>query len=336
MNNKISALLFISLFLGYPVKPEDEPSPENLLSRARLLEDTWTEGMPPMFVRADVQVPDAKGSLGHAGYTLVWVSPSRWREEIRFGNYVRLRIRDAAGYWQQSGLNYQPEIIFQLDTLLHIKKMLGIATKQTLGKFKNRKKDGVPEKCTEVKWSIGTERVLCFEESDGALVSVEYPKGEHQNPPEISRIEYGSFNTVAGRRVPYEIRVFNGRKVILDVKVSEISKITEENPAMFKVPAKAEFWTQCDDMPEAELVQHTQPIYPPSARANHESGRVTLYAVLETDGSLSHFAVIHPVTPALEAAAYEAVRHWHYKPLLCGQTPIRTETSISVDFWLER
>jgi TonB family protein len=338
MNNKSTVLIFACLFLGTAVyaAKEDVPSPETLISRARLLEDIWTEGTPPMLMRADVQVLDAKGSFGHAGYTFVWISPSRWREEIQFGNYARLRIRDAKGYWQKTALNYQPEIIFQLDTLLHVKNLLSVGSKQTLGKVKNREKNGVREKCTEVKWTTGTERILCFDEAGGALVSVEYPRGERQNPPEISRIEYGAFNTVEGKSVPYEIRAMQDRKLILAIKVLEMTKATQENPAIFNVPADAEFWTQCGDMPPAELVERTQPRYPPSARTNREYGRVILYAVIEPDGSLSHFAIIQGATPTLDAATYEAVRHWRYKPQLCGQTSVRSEISIATDFWLER
>src|SRR5437773_9015270 len=75
-----------------------------------------------MLMQAELQVFDAKGSPVHGDYTLDWVSPSKWREEIRFGQYERLRVGDAKGYWQTTGLSYQPQIIFQLDTLLHLKR----------------------------------------------------------------------------------------------------------------------------------------------------------------------------------------------------------------------
>ena len=58
------------------------------------------------------------------------------------------------------------------------------------------------------------------------------------------------------------------------------------------------------------------------------------YAVIEADGTLSHLTVIQQVTPAIEAAAADAIRQWRYKPASCGATPIRVETSIAVDFYL--
>jgi TonB family protein len=336
-NKSVVFIFFVFVFMvnaAWSADKQEPVSPEALISRARLQEDIWASGTPPTLMRAEVQVFDAKGALVRGDYTFNWVSPSQWREEIQFGNYVRLRVRDANGYWQKSGLSYQPEIIFHLDTMLHLKDAVRVGSKQTLGKVKNREKSGIRQQCTEVKWGAGTERILCFDEANGALVSVDYPRGENQNSPEISRIEYGAFNSVGGKLVPYEIRVLKDGKVVAAVKVLETTKITEENPALFKVSADAEFWAQCDDMQEPELVDRTQPIYPPAARVNHEQGRVILYAVIEADGSLSHMTIIHRATPALETAAVEATRHWHYKPAVCGQKAISLQTSIPVDFWL--
>jgi TonB family protein len=338
MNYKKSAvLIFTCLFLANATSraaKEDTANAEALISRARLQEEIWTAGTPPMLMRAEVQVSDAKGALVHGDYTFNWVSPSQWREEIRFGSYERLRVRDAKGYWQKSRLNYQPETIFHLDTMLHLKDAVKVGSKQSLGKVKNRGKSGIRQQCTEVKGATGTERIMCFDEADGALVSVEYPRGENQNSPEISRIEYGAFNSVGGKLVPYEIRALNDGRIIAAVRVLEITKITEENPTLFNVPVNSEFWAQCDDMQEAELVGRVQPSYPSGARTNHEQGRVILYVVIEANGSLSHMTIIHRATPALEAAAVEAMRQWRYKPAVCGQTPIRVETSIHADFWL--
>jgi TonB family protein len=262
------------------------------------------------------------------------MSPLRWREEIHFANYSRLRVRDAKGYWQESGVAYQPEVIFQLDTLLQLKRMLRLQSKETLGKVRSIDKKGIRQKCTEARWAQGTDRTLCFDDVSGVLVSVEYPQHENQNPPEVSRIEYGEFKTVAKNLIPYEARALHDRKVIVAIKVQEIEKVTEEDATLFNPPEEAELWNQCDDVQDAELTNRVQPIYPPSARANHEAGRVILYAVIEADGSVSHITVVQRAARQLEAAAVDAVRQWHYKPAMCGQTPIRLETNIEIDFSL--
>jgi TonB family protein len=132
-----------------------------------------------------------------------------------------------------------------------------------------------------------------------------------------------------------KIKAFDDRKIVVAVKILEITGTKDEDPALFHPPPKSEFWVYCNSMAAPELVSRVQPIYPSRSRSNREMGRVVLYAVIETDGSLSHIGIIHRATPDLEAAAAEAVRQWRYKPAVCGPTPARLETSIPVDFWLE-
>src|SRR5208282_1439021 len=197
-----TVLLFACLFLAKPawdVPQEVTPSPETLISRARLHQETWSEGAPPTSLRAELQVSNDRGDLVHGDYTLAWLSTYQWKEAIRIGNYERLRVRDAKGYWQKSTLSYQPEVIFQLDTLLHLKDALKLEPKQTLAKVKIRERGGARQYCTDVKWRTNTDRILCFDEVNGTLASIEYPTGDQQSPREISRIEYGAFSPVAGK-----------------------------------------------------------------------------------------------------------------------------------------
>jgi TonB family protein len=314
---------------------EDPVSPVSLLAQARKLQELWTDGTPPITMRTEIQILDSKGKITLGQYVVTWLSSSKWREELQVADYKRLRVHDANGYWQQSTLSFQPEIIFQLDSLLNFRIFQIVGAKQIFGKVKNLDKDGVRQNCTEVKSKMGIERVLCFDETSGNLLNVEYPAKENQNPPDISRIEYSAFNKVGDKRIPFEVRALRGRTVLLKAKVLDVTPIAEENPALFLTPKNAEFWPQCHDMQNPELVARVQPIYPPSARTNREQGRVMLYAVIESSGALSHLTIINRTSPSLELAAAEAVRQWHYKPAACGLAPIRVETSIDVDFWLK-
>ena len=307
---------------------------ESLLAQARK-SDVWSNGTPAVKVRTEIEIVDAQGKTRPGQYLVTWISPSRWREELEIGNYKRLRVHDGKGYWQQSPISFQPEIIFQLESMLDLKTALKIGPKQELGKVKTRDKDGVREKCVEVKWATGTtERILCFDEANGSLLSVEYPKGQSQIGPDISRIEYGAFNKLGDKRIHYEVHAFHDRKVIITTKITEVTPITEADPGLFAPLANSDFWPQCDDMQVGEVVKRVQPNYPATAREHREQGRVGFYAVIQVDGSLSNLTLIRGATPELEAAAADALRQWRYKPASCGSTPIRVETLISFDFWI--
>jgi TonB family protein len=340
--NTVRSCLLVFLAFAVSVRgvcgasKEDSISPESLIAQARKLQEIWTDSTPPITMRTEIQVLDAKGKATSGQYVVTWLSSSRWREELEIANYKRVRVHDGKGYWQQSALAFQPQIIFQLDLLLDFKSVLKIGAKQVLGKVKSRDKDGVRQKCTEVKWATGTAHILCFDEATGNLLSVEYPRSENQNPPDISRMEYSAFNKVADKRIPFEARALRDRTVVLTAKVLDVTPLSEDNPALFVPPADSEFWPQCDELQNPELVNHVQPKYPTIARSNGEQGRVVFYAVIESDGTLSHLTLIRRATPTLESAAAEAIRQWHFKPAACGSTPIRVKTSLPVDFWLQR
>ena len=314
-----------------------DPAAEAAVAQALRLEDLWTAETPPLRVRGEVDVT-AKGDMAHGNYAVDFVTLDRAREELRFGNYERIRVRTANGYWQMTGLSYQPEIIFQVDMLLRLRALLTVEPKQFLGRLKERRKDGTDEQCTEVRWEKGTARVLCFDKASGLVTTVEYPTGENQNSPEISRIRYADFAPVGDKRIPRDIQAWRDRKLIAQVKITQVMEV--KNPSdwdarLFERPTKGEFWAECGPHRE-ELATRAVPVYPAKSRANRENGRVVLYAVIEADGAPSHLTIIHHASLELEAAAVQAVQQWRYKPITCGDTSVRREIAIPVDFWIQR
>jgi len=310
---------------------EEAADPERLLSKARS-QQVWDERTPPLRIKAELGVGGANGTTAQGDYIFDWVSPTEWREEIKFANYERLRVRDAKGYWQKSTLDYQPMLVYELSGMLHVKDVLRVRSVQTLGKVKSREKDGVRQSCVAVNWAKATDRVLCFDESNDTLISIEYPQNDRSAPPPISRIEFGAFHSVGAKLVPFEIRAFKEGKTVATVKVLEITEVKEVNTALFNPPSDAVLWPQCDDMQDAEPVERVPLNYSPVTRTI-AAKRVILYAVIEENGSLSHVTVIQGANPDMNTAAFEAFRRWRYKPAQCGQTPIRAETSMYFDFW---
>jgi protein TonB len=81
------------------------------------------------------------------------------------------------------------------------------------------------------------------------------------------------------------------------------------------------------------LIQKTQPVYPPIAKAARVSGTVVLQATISKTGSIEGLRVISG--PAmLQSAAMDAVRTWRYKPYLLNNDPVEVETTINVIFTL--
>ena len=81
------------------------------------------------------------------------------------------------------------------------------------------------------------------------------------------------------------------------------------------------------------LIQKTQPVYPPIAKAARVSGTVVLQATISKTGTIENLKVISG--PAmLQQAALDAVRSWRYRPYLLNNEPVEVDTTVNVIFTL--
>jgi protein TonB len=81
------------------------------------------------------------------------------------------------------------------------------------------------------------------------------------------------------------------------------------------------------------LLQKTQPVYPPIAKAARVQGTVVLQATISKEGTITNLKVMSG--PAMLApAALDAVRTWRYRPYLLNNEPVEVDTTINVIFTL--
>jgi protein TonB len=81
------------------------------------------------------------------------------------------------------------------------------------------------------------------------------------------------------------------------------------------------------------LLQRTQPVYPPIAKAARVQGTVVLQATISKTGAIENLHVVSGPT-MLQQAALDAVRSWRYKPYLLSGEPVEVETTVNVIFTL--
>jgi protein TonB len=83
------------------------------------------------------------------------------------------------------------------------------------------------------------------------------------------------------------------------------------------------------------LVQRVEPVYPGVALRAHIQGTVTLAAIISREGNIENLKLIsgHPL---LVPAAIDAVKQWRYKPYMLSGEPLEVETTIIVNFHLDR
>lgn len=92
---------------------------------------------------------------------------------------------------------------------------------------------------------------------------------------------------------------------------------------------------QGGDIQEALLISRVIPPYPPLAKQAGIQGKVIFSAIVGRDGTIVNLQFVsgHPL---LQRAAFDAVRQWRYRPTLLNGQPVDVQTSIEVNFILNR
>lgn len=83
------------------------------------------------------------------------------------------------------------------------------------------------------------------------------------------------------------------------------------------------------------LINKTLPPYPAIAKAAGVQGTVELQAIISSDGTIQNLRVVSG-SPMLQQAALDAVRNWRYRPYTLNGQPVAVETTIHVNFSLNR
>lgn len=81
----------------------------------------------------------------------------------------------------------------------------------------------------------------------------------------------------------------------------------------------------------ARIVSQPPPVYPPIARAAHQSGTVMLHGIIGKDGTIKEIEFLSG-PPLLMHACMDAVRRWRYSPYLLNNEPVEVDTTISCVF----
>jgi TonB family protein len=178
-------------------------------------------------------------------------------------------------------------------------------------------------------------------------VSLQRSKPNIKTPP-ATKDEPAPFITTSDRAVlpPLEVEVVAGdqhRKVAtrnpsirLDLQSGDPRSAQNDTPESPSELADAPpAWPGGNVSVSAEaakVVSHpVQPNYPVLARQMKVQGAVVMRALIDKAGHIENLQVLSGPS-MLATAAREAVKQWHFKPLLQAGQPVETETRITVNF----
>jgi hypothetical protein len=152
----ILALVLVFIVGSRPTLGNDA---SEAFSKAAEQTDIRTAGSPAFELDAKLNFIAGDGKSYPASYKLVWLSASKWREEISFTGYNRIRIGGEERYWQQRSPDFDVLPIRELEDSLSSASRLRAV--KSPGKLKSRKESGEVFECSEASGPDATE--FCFD-----------------------------------------------------------------------------------------------------------------------------------------------------------------------------
>ncbi len=293
-----------------------------LFARAVSVTDIRAPGSPPFELRGAINVQSHGKGGANGEYLLRWASPTRWREEIAFHNYTRIRVGGENQYWQSRTTSHDPESILQLDQALDFLKRLhawsnpaSIAALKDV-RFHHEKRNGVKLDCVSlIPNGLNFGPDFCFDAANGSEVS------DMPGPNDFS----GSV-TFHGKHFPGSIRAEEAPAVPVTMIVNSISPLNDTRNEDFQPPQGATAWPSCDEPDAVPVIQRgVAPEYPTNEKLSHEEGSVFFYGVIGADGRLTQLAVLSTPDEAFAQSALTAASQWMYSPETCHGVPVPVE-----------
>lgn len=316
-------LLALLLICSAELSASDTAAEEGaaLMAKARELLNIRAPESPPFRLRATVRATGTSGRSSEGSYELLWSSPTRWREEVRFPDFTQVRVGDEGKFWQKRNLEYLPPPIWDLLDTLDMRSRLQLREGEKVRKCKDRKRKNVHLRCVQLTGKDRGSRELCFAQDRGNLVREDYGAGGY---------EYEDYLSLEKNTFPRVIRTSGGLTRI-ELRVEELTHLGAVDESIFIPPPDAQPWGWC---PEPKRPRRLTP-HAPMDPVDHPRSEVVAYATIDVDGKLTNIKVLGSTSQAFERTMLEIWQKVRYKPQMCNGAPVATETALWEAYWIQ-
>ncbi len=315
------ALSSFSLFAipggAIPDKSKDAAA-EALLKQAHDLTDIRAEGSSPFRLVARVFTYDEKGAPKEGSYTLIWKTPTSWRDEIRWPDFAQVRV--AAGdmlYVARSQSAMTLEAYLE-PALLNFDQYLVVRPGHSVTNLREREK-GKERSLEIMKKGVVTAEI--FLDGSVALPS-RFTLTGHSS--EVRLEDYRDFG---GRHFPTVLSQGIFGKQFLRVEVRELAATTPDEAQLAPLKNASAFpWCPDPTLAEFEGVEGMAALYP----TEMPRGQATIYGIIGTDGHWEGLQVIRPQGAKSKTLVWILLymQHQRFRPATCGDRPVPEEEII--------
>ena len=335
-NCVVSALLACFLLCaGVPATPAQAQASQNANASAVELLDkaanlvNLRDGTSGLFhLKARVRLYGLAHDAAATGtYTLDWAAPGRWREEFSFPGFTETSVVAGDKLWRSRNIPYRPLRVWQLIQLMSVASHLAFPKESAMA-VSNEFENGVPLTCIKSSEGLYTSERSCIE------TATKHPLFMELASPGITELyHYMDYAPFGDKVFPRTLRYSYGGIIDVEAKVDELEPLAAEAGeslnSLFAQPPGAVTQPWCANPARPIRIKDPTSKTLPGPR----TGRVTVEAIISTDGQVHEAYVLESMDLATDAEARAAAKRARYHPAMCGNFPIEQETILQIHFF---
>jgi hypothetical protein len=207
------AILCLILLSAHAVpadKKEHEQEALQFLNRVRDATNIGAPNSPPFRLRVNVVAAPVEHASPQINgtYTLIWASPDRWREEIIFPGYHRVRVASQSTLWTSADLSFVPLRVYELNQLMDFRSQWTLQSGESVNLRKLKIHNGVGTRCAEIQAEMEPGREVCADAS--SLLPSRMEMILPANPLRTLFV-YANYEPSGGKQFPRSMRAFEGK-----------------------------------------------------------------------------------------------------------------------------
>ena len=298
---------------------------------------TIGNGLKPWHLKATFQLFDEKGIAANYALDEIWAANLCQRIEWTGPKYHQIVFVSNQSIFSMGNTASPPEAVREAWMgIVHPAPQAELLDDSILA-LRPYSMGGIDYDCVMIAHSksllgssqLGEIPTYCFEKSSRSLRVVSLN--------DSSWLTLNQIDVIESMEVANADTVVNGGVIVATGKTETLSALQPVDQSLLTPPTVAR--TDAPVTPYVvlgikmgKLINHPNPSYPDTERAQHNTGTVTLLAEIAPTGEISRVEVEHTTSSAFADAAVAAIRQRRYTPATLNGKPVAIETTITVGF----
>lgn len=293
------------------------------------------QGSRPFHLKAKIVETTNPDSDYKAEIDEYWVKPDKWRRTITSPGFSQILIVNGANLSEENKGDYFPWWLNDLVTSIFDPLPMLESFKKTNVQMPMPGGSERSSTCARMQVKVGTPPaennaflVLCFEGTRGLLASAITPGYD---------AEFKDYHGFKEKQVARRLVIDPEPGTTIEARVTELDELQSPDESLFAVAQSTPATERIGRIGLSEatvrsLATYTPDILWPSVRSGKTSGVLSMYISVDRTGHVREAWPLNSDNAGLEDPAREQVMKWQFKPAKMHDTPVQTETVLTLAF----